>query len=312
MKIFAVVVTYNGMKWIEECLSALYSSSIPIEVIVVDNNSTDETVKYIKSNFTEVILFEQKENLGFGKANNIGISYALRQNADFVFLLNQDAFVNKNTIENLVRVAQQKPEYGILSPIQLDNSGKLLETYFFRFMAEDNSKSFYSDFVLANSLKEVYDIDFIQAAAWLLPKKTLLNIGGFDPIFFHYGEDNNYCQRLLYHKMKIGVVPNTYIRHDSHKPKFEKVELFSEKYFNIYKKQIAVKYADINLEFNAKSIFNEKNKNHKIILYNFLKLDFKKVRGFFKQLHILNKSLKLIQVSRNKNVLINSNYLNLE
>lgn len=312
MKIFAIVVTYNGMKWIEECLSSLYCSSLPLEVIVVDNYSSDETVSFIKSKFSNIMLFEPKENLGFGKANNIGISYALRQNADFVFLLNQDAFVNKNTIENLVRVAQQKPEYGILSPIQLDNSGKLLETYFFRFMAEDNSKSFYSDFVLANSLKEVYDIDFIQAAAWLLPKKTLLNIGGFDPIFFHYGEDNNYCQRLLYHKMKIGVVPNTYIRHDSHKPKFEKVELFSEKYFNIYKKQIAVKYADINLEFNAKSIFNEKNKNHKIILYNFLKLDFKKVRGFFKQLHILNKSLKLIQVSRNKNVLINSNYLNLE
>ena len=112
--------------------------------------------------------------------------------------------------------------------------------------------------------------------------------------------------------MKIGIVPSAFIRHASHKPKSEKVKLFSEKYFDIYKKQISVKYANINVEFTTKSISNEIEKNHKIILYNFLKFDLIKVRGFFKQLHILNKTVKLIEISRNKNVQINSNYLNLE
>lgn len=312
MKIFAIVVTYNGMKWIEECLSSLYESSIPLEVIVVDNCSSDETVVYIKSKFPDVILFGPKENLGFGKANNIGMSYALRQNADFVFLLNQDAFVNKNTIEKLVRIAQSKPEYGVLSPIQLDYSGKLLETYFFRFMAEDNSRSFYSDFVLANQLKEVYDIDFIQAAAWLLPKKTLLEIGGFDPVFFHYGEDDNYCQRLLYHKMKIGVVTNTYIRHDSHKPKFELVVLFSEKYFEKYKRGLAINYANINIEFTKENVSKEIKKIQKNILINIIKLDFVKIKGFLKQLYVFNNAIKLIRISRNRTIYNNANYLNLE
>jgi GT2 family glycosyltransferase len=312
IKIVSIVVTYNGMKWIRECLSSLYSSSLPIDVVVIDNDSSDQTVSYIKSEFPDVILFEQKENLGFGKANNIGLAYALKQNADFVFLLNQDAFVNKNTIEKLVRVAQNKPEYGVLSPIQLGYSGKLLETYFFRFMAEDNSRSFYSDFVLDNKLKDIYDINFIQAAAWLLPIDAIKKIGGFDPLFYHYGEDNNYCQRLLYHNMKIGIVPDSFIRHDSHKPKSEQIKLFSEKYFDIYKKEIAVKYANINVEFTTENISKEINKNHKVILYNFLKLDFAKVRGFLKQLNILNKMVKLIEISRNKNVHVNSNYLNLE
>jgi GT2 family glycosyltransferase len=312
IKIVSIVVTYNGMKWIEECLSSLYESSLPIDIIVIDNNSSDQTVSCIKSKFPDVILFEQKENLGFGKANNIGMTYAIKQNADFVFLLNQDAFVNKNTIENLVRVAQNKPEYGVLSPIQLDYSGKLLETYFFRFMADDNSRSFYSDFVLDNKLKDIYDINFIQAAAWLLPIDVIKKIGGFDPLFYHYGEDNNYCQRVLYHDMKIGVVPDSFIRHDSHKPKIEKVELFSEKYFDRYKKEIALKFADINVEFSMKNVSNETKKNHKIILYNILKFDFIKVRGFLKQLHILNKMVRLIEISRNKNIHKNSNYLNLE
>lgn len=311
-KLVVIIVTYNGINWIDECLTSIYDSSIPLEVMIVDNNSSDETVTYIKSKFPDVILFEQKENLGFGKANNIGMSYALNQNADFVFLLNQDAFVNRNTIENLVRVSQKKTEYGVLSPIQLDYSGKLLETYFFRFTAEDSSRSFYSDLVLGNQLKEIYDINFVQAAAWLLPIDAIKKIGGFDPLFYHYGEDNNYCQRLLYQGMKIGIVPNSFIRHDSHKPKSEKVKLFSEKYFDIYIRDIAVKFANINEEYIVKNISNERKKNHKIIVYNFLKGDFIKVKGFCKQLHILNKTVKLIEASRNKNVQINSNYLNLE
>lgn len=311
-KIAVVVVTYNGRKWIEECLSSVYNCSLPIDVIVIDNNSSDQTVTCIKNKFPDTVLFEQKENLGFGRANNIGMTYALNKNVDFVFLLNQDAFLERNTIKNLIRVSETNPEYGILSPIQLDYSGKFLENYFFRFMAEDDSRSFYSDFILKNEIKKVYDINFIQAAAWLLPINTLEKIGGFDPLFYHYGEDNNYCQRLLYHNMKIGVVPDTFIRHDSYKPKSERVKLFSQKYFDIYKRGIAVKYANINVEFKAENVSNERKKNHKIILYNFLKLDFIKVRGFLKQLHILNKMVKLIEISRNKNVQINSNYLNLE
>jgi GT2 family glycosyltransferase len=311
-KVFVIIVTYNGMKWIEECLSSVLNSSIPVSVIVIDNSSSDETISFIKDKFSEVTVFEQTDNLGFGKANNLGMGYALNQNADFIFLLNQDAFLEKKTIEDLIKVSESHPKYGILSPIQLDYSGKFLENYFFRFMAEDDSRSFYSDFVLKNDLKKVYDIHFIQAAAWLLPTDTIKKIGGFDPLFYHYGEDNNYCQRLLYHNMKIGVVPDTFIRHDSYKPKSEQVELFSEKYFDIYKRGIAVKYANINVEFKSENVSNERKKNYKIILYNFLKLDFIKVRGFLKQLYILNKMVKLIKISRNKNVQINSNYLNLE
>lgn len=308
-KIVVIVVTYNGMKWINECLKSILKSSVPIELVAVDNCSSDETVEYIKLNFPDVILLDQKINLGFGKANNIGISYALSIKADFVFLINQDAFVNENTIEKLVEVSLRKSEYGILSPIQLDYSGEILENYFFKFMAADVSRTFYSDFVLKNELKDIYEINFIQAAGWLLPIKTIKKIGGFDPVFFHYGEDDNYCQRVIFHGLKIGVVSNAFIRHDSHKSTELILDLFSDEYFADYLKVIYFKYANINNEFEQKNINKETQKIRKMILKNILCFNIKYVYGYYKQIKILNKQIDKIKKSRNRNSGLGLKYL---
>src|SRR5690606_28048723 len=92
--IYTVIVTYNGMKWIGDCLESLCQSSILSNVIIVDNNSEDNTVGYLKEKFPEAVILPQNQNLGFGKANNLGISYALENGADFVFLFNQDARID--------------------------------------------------------------------------------------------------------------------------------------------------------------------------------------------------------------------------
>lgn len=309
MKIFIIIVTYNSLKWIEECLNSILQSTVPVIPLVIDNNSTDDTVRFVKAKFPELILWEKNENLGFGKANNIGMSYALKQNADFVFLLNQDAFLERNTIEKLVSVASENPDYGVLSPIQLDYSGKHLEKYFLKFISENISTTFYSDFLLKNEVKTIYEINFIQAAAWLLPKKTLEIIGGFDPMFFHYGEDNNYCQRIRYHKLKVGIVPDTFIRHDSTKSIHPDLELFSERYFKIYKKDICSVSADINNSWNSKKLLRAKKGTRINLLKSFLKLNFLNARGYLKQLKILNVTTKEIERSRELNIQRGPNYL---
>ncbi len=312
MKVYVVIVTYNGMKWIEECLKSIFESSIPLSIIVIDNNSSDGTTTFIKNNFAEVILFEQTANLGFGKANNLGLSYALKQNADFAFLLNQDAFLEKYTVEKLIKVSKESKEYGILSPIQLDYSGKKLEYYFSKFMGEDSSESFYSDFVLNNDLKSVYEVSFIQAAAWLLPIDTIKKIGGFDPIFYHYGEDNNYCQRLGFHKMKIGVVPNTFIRHDSHKPKKESLDLFSDKYYAYYLREIFFKYADINKVFGNREISKERKKNYKMAIVSLLNFKPLNTIGYLKQLRLFKAKIEDINNSRLTNKTVYPNHIEIE
>lgn len=306
---FVIIVTYNGMKWIEECLKSILNSSVSVSIIVIDNNSSDDTVLFIKEKFKNVILLEQKHNLGFGKANNLGMSYALKQNADFVFLLNQDAFLEQNTIENLISSAQINPDFGILSPIQLEYSGKFLEYYFYKFMAEDNSRAFFSDFVLKQDIKSIYDIDFIQAAAWFLPIDTIKKIGGFDPIFYHYGEDNNYCQRVKFHQMNIGVVPNSFIRHDSHKPKKVDHKLFSEKYFDNYLRGVYFTYANINNDFGKKEINKELKKSYKLLVRSFVRLNFTKFFGYVKQIRLFKNKIEDINNSRAMNKKNHINHL---
>lgn len=92
---------------------------------------------------------------------------------------------------------------------------------------------FYSDFVLGISIAQIYQVPLVNAAAWLLSRKCLEAVGGFDPLFLYYGEYDNYCQRATYSGIKIGVIPNAFIIHDREaRPKL-KVLAFSPEYYKV-------------------------------------------------------------------------------
>ncbi len=242
--VYTIIVTYNGIKWIKDCLNSVNNETT---VIVIDNNSSDNTVSFIKQNYPEIILLEQEVNLGFGKANNLGIMYALNAGADFVFLLNQDARVFGNAVRKLVDFSKKHSEYGIISPIHCDWSGEYLESSFVRYVNYENNEDFYSDFVLSKEIKEIYDVPFIAAACWFIPISVFETVGGFDPIFFHIGEDSNLAQRLLYHNYKIGVLSNCKIGHDTKNREYKGIKKYSEQYFYRNNYHRKVKYADVNL-----------------------------------------------------------------
>lgn len=310
MKILLVIVTYNGSKWIEACINSVLNGSLVPDIFIVDNNGSDDTVEIIKNKFSEkVTLIQSDKNLGFGKANNIGLRYALQNNYDFVFLLNQDAFLEFNTLERLVEVSIKNNEYGILSPIHLNADGSKLEMYFSEFVNYRNNPYFYSDFVMKKAIKDVYDFKFISAAAWLLPLNTLKNIGGFDPIFWHYGEDDNYCQRVLYHNFKIGVVTNTFVRHDTKIRQYNVDYLYSTRYFQDYEKNLQVKYGNINYQSHVDILLYERKKLVKLLLLSFIRFDFKCVKATFTKLKNVKKIIDQIIDSRNINVSMGSHYI---
>jgi len=210
MKIYAIVITYNGRKWYDRCFGSLLDSETPVEIIVIDNASSDGTVEYIKEHFSKVHLIESKENLGFAKANNIGIRYAIDNDADYVFLLNQDAWIEKNTITELIHTFEENENVGIASPIHLNGSRNGLDNRFSSYMGV----SFVSDAYMQRT-KHYYERPFINAAAWLINRQCIETVGGFDvSLFTHYGEDDNYCQRVLYHGFTIIVNTNSSICHD--------------------------------------------------------------------------------------------------
>ena len=214
-KTFVIIVTYNGLQWYDRCFGSLRQSEIPLEIVVVDNASSDGSCDYLRQHFPEVVLLPQDKNLGFGQANNLGLRYAVDHGADFVFLLNQDAWMEPATVKNLIQVYYNHPEYGILSPIHLTADKKHIEPLLLQRIVDHNT----TDPMLVNDLylgtmKEVYDTKYVNAAAWLLPRTTVEKVGGFDPVFFHYGEDDNYINRVLFHGMKIGICPNERVVHD--------------------------------------------------------------------------------------------------
>jgi GT2 family glycosyltransferase len=301
---YIIIVTYNGMEWLPKCLLSV--NQYP--VIIVDNNSTDGTLDFIKSNYPDIIILKQNENLGFGQANNIGISYSLKKGADYVFLLNQDAYLINNCIDLLIDIHNENNEYGILSPIHLNGNGNRLDVNFSHYINYNGNKEFISDYVLNKTKKKIYQVPFVNAAGWLLSRECIEKVGGFDPIFYHYGEDDNYCQRVIYHGFKIGVVPDSWLLHDRENRSAKEIEYGNREYFQSMERQLKLNYANINKTWDS-NIENIIRKRRNAWIKTVLKLDFKRA-SFFKTEYLIYKRLKSeVLRSRKINKLCGSNYL---
>lgn len=198
------------MQWIEKCFSSLVNSSIPLHIIAVDNASTDATCTFINDKYADVELIKTDSNLGFGRANNIGLKKAIQYNSDYVFLLNQDSWVKEDCIEKLIQHLEQNISYSLISPFHYNYDTKGTEFYFEQFVLKHYTKSYNAESV-KNAV--VFETEFVHAAAWLLPLKTINNVGGFDPLFKHTGEDNDFIQRLQYKKLKAGIVTDAFVYH---------------------------------------------------------------------------------------------------
>ena len=203
-KIAVVIVTFNGEIWIRKNLNSLLNSNYPIDIIIVDNASTDETINIVKE-FKAIELIKNKINLGFGKANNIGIDWALKKGFDAIFLLNQDTWIYENTISNLAQVLFENPNLGIVSPMHYSADEITLD---------ENFNTYFNRFKIVEDSESLRIVPFINAAAWLVSKECFSKTGYFDPIFNHYGEDRNFCERVKYHGFNIAVVKNAAICHD--------------------------------------------------------------------------------------------------
>lgn len=213
-KIIVIIITYNAKKWIDKCIGSTNQSTIPLDVLIVDNGSTDGTQNHIKTLYPNIIFKQNNTNLGFGKANNIGMQYAIDNDYDYIYLLNQDAWLMPATIEKLVAIHKSNPQYGILSPYQLQANMEHIDKNFGMWVCSwDSNKDILEDLYFKRK-KEVYAVPEVMAAHWLISKECLFKVGGFSPTFPHYGEDNNYANRTWYHGYKVGIVPNAIAVHD--------------------------------------------------------------------------------------------------
>lgn len=155
---------------------------------------------------------------------------------------------------------------------------------------------------------KLFRAPFVNAAAWLLPVSTINTIGGFDPIFFHYGEDNNYCQRILYHNLKIGVVLGTFIRHDREKNIVRNTWTI-ESALKKREKELKVNWANINIEFKNQYKFRKHTLWRKFISA-LLKFNMQEARYRYVEIKLINKIVLEIIKSKKINSKKERHYIN--
>lgn len=211
-RVLVIVVTYNGLRWLDRCLGSVAGdgrseSAMTVDLFVVDNDSTDGSADYVQAHFPKAKLVRSAENLGFSKANNLGLQYALDHGYDYVYLLNQDAWLESGAMEKLVAAAEAHPEYAVLSPLQMTDGYKDVD----RLFKKDRTP---------------------PAAHWLVRVEAIRKIGLFDETLFPlYGQDDNWCHRARYHGYRIGIVPEARAVHDRAQRKEDKDRLIFRNYY---------------------------------------------------------------------------------
>jgi GT2 family glycosyltransferase len=207
MNVSIIIVNYNTRDLTLQCLNSIYEKTEDLffEIIVVDNNSTDDSVESIEKKYPEVLLIKSPENLGFGRANNLGMEHA---KGEYIFLLNSDTLLINNAIKLLYDYAEghdKRAFYGCWLEDQFGNyinSGNSIHTInsllwnlfksYIPWRHEGDRKVFYSD-------KLCYKIGYVSGADMFFHHTVYEETKGFDPHFFMYSEEVEWQRRASKH-----------------------------------------------------------------------------------------------------------------
>lgn len=203
-----IIVTWNNADIIGECIDSLFHySPVHNEVIVVDNASTDGTCEFIRERYkSRVRLIEAGANLGFSKANNLGLTYA---EGDYIFFVNPDVIFIEDIITPMIRVLTENKDIGIVSPClvyknlsyqistcNFPSAGKVFwdEAHFYKLLSK--SKKMIKAQAHYTGTEDRY-VDWTYGAAHLCRAEEVKKVGGYPQYYFMYGEDTEFCMLFL-------------------------------------------------------------------------------------------------------------------
>lgn len=207
-KVSVVVLNYNNKDTILDCLKSVYQSDYPdFDVIVVDNDSKDGSLELVKQNFLTAKIIKNSANVGFSSGNNIGIRYALEKFADYVFLLNSDAFLKNDSLSFLVNEAETE-KCSIACPVIFSEGNKIwyaggkIDWLRMRTVHNNIIKS-----------KEPYKTEIATGCAMLISKEVFKQIGLLSEKYFLYYEDADFSINARRKGFAIKVVPMSIVNH---------------------------------------------------------------------------------------------------
>lgn len=216
-KVHIIILTWNNWEVTVACLESVTRLAYPdFEIVVVDNGSEDGTPDRIRENYPVVSLIENSRNLGFAAGCNVGLRYALQNESDYVFLLNNDTVVPPDLVDVLIAEAEALPRLGILAPMLRygDNPEQLWFTGSRRHPLTLESVDFGPLGPRRHSQPDVrHPVDYIFGTAMLIPAAALREIGLFDEAFFMYYEDMDLCLRMQAAHYNLYYTPAASLTH---------------------------------------------------------------------------------------------------
>lgn len=226
MDLSIIIVNYNVKEFLQNLIYSIHkaSNNLKVEIIVVDNASSDGSVEFIREKFPEVILIANEKNVGFSAANNIGLKIA---KGKFLLLLNPDTLVQEDTFNNLIEFFNKTNDAGLVGCKILNPDGTLQLacrrgfpgpwTSFCKVTGLSslfpNSKLFARYNLTFLNENETYEVDAISGSFMMFARGVYEKVGGLDEQFFMYGEDLDLCYRVQKAGFKNYYVHTTQIIH---------------------------------------------------------------------------------------------------
>jgi len=216
-KVAIIVLIYNGLEYLEDCFSSLEKLDYPkedLEIIAVDNCSTESTVEFMKKNFPEVTLIESKKNLGYCGGNNLAIKYGLKKDFDYFFILNPDIIIGPECLKRLVSVIEQDKEIGIVQPkillwqdkTRIQTSGNKIHYLGFAYSGDYRKED--------NLSKEKKEITYASGSGMLVRRKIFEKTGLLPEYYFMYHDDLELGWQTWLYGYKIFLVPTAVLYHN--------------------------------------------------------------------------------------------------
>lgn len=215
-----IIVSYNSWNDLKICLPSIYSNppSCSFEIILVDNNSDDLTADYVSVQYPEVKIIQSADNLGFARANNLGVSKSKGKN---LFFLNPDTEVLPDAISNLYQFFHENENLniGILGPQQLNWDGSMgisagnFPTLWQPFLELLPAKFYSNTLKIKQINNQLMQVDYVAGSAMLCSKTIFEAIGGFDASFFLYYEETELQYRLHNAGYKQFIYSDSEIKH---------------------------------------------------------------------------------------------------
>jgi len=266
-----IIVNYNVKDFLEQCLLSIRKSikNLSVETFVVDNNSTDGSIEYLKPLFSEVKFIQTGKNLGFGRANNIAIK---KSNGKYILILNPDTILSEDTLEKMYSYMNSHPEVGIAGCKVLNGDGSFqlasrrsfptpwvsFSKLFGLQKLFPKSKFFARYNLTFLSEDETYYIDAVIGAFMFCESKLIKKLNGFDEAYFMYGEDLDLCRQVQLAGKQIAYYHETTIIHfkgestrrssvNELKYFYESMDIFAKKYFSnskifLFLLRVAIKF----------------------------------------------------------------------